>query len=241
MTGMPKYISWPETQRGKGTVKAKMYSKEYQSFRFKGGVPEAWPGVEELAVTDKETAQYLVRNGVTKDMRTARGEPSRFRQPTFADHPTNLRGPDNPEPNLQYIHTSSIHVDSECHRHADNGDVYADREYPSDKDAFVKLPIELMLALNAPSHLRILCVLLRHAAMRSTSRLKLRRKMWEEAGVTKKDARSRAIKTLETKGVIRVERAPGNSPIVLLNFGRRGTPRLWKDASDLKTPRQGRG
>jgi hypothetical protein len=84
MTNLPKYIIWPETVPGKGTVTSKMYSKEYRSFRFKGGTPGAWPGVEELAMPGKETARDFIRNGVPKDVLTALDGPSRFRQRAVA-------------------------------------------------------------------------------------------------------------------------------------------------------------
>ncbi len=186
-----------------------------------------------MVVKDKGTALGLVQRGIPVNVQGTAEKPSRLAQPALALESTNLRGSDNPVSNLQYLHNSSKTLDSK-YTSACHDDVYEDRKYPTGGEAFVRFPIDLLIALNAPPWLRILSVLVRHAAMRSVSRLKLRRQMWEEAGVNGKDARSRAIKSLEKKGAIRVERAPGTTPVVCLNINRRGEPQLWSGDPEPK-------
>ena len=73
----PKHIAWAENSPGKGAVMNRMQSKEYRAFRFKGGVPDQWPGTDIFEVPDKETASGFVRNGDPKGQLKVTEEPSR--------------------------------------------------------------------------------------------------------------------------------------------------------------------
>ena len=229
----PQYVAWPETSLGRGPVMNRMQSKEYRSFRFKGGTPDQWPGVEVLELPDEATARKYTKNGIPKNMLLALGGPAHQPSRGCSVGEQNVLGLRAPVSNLQYSSISSVYSNS-THNLDGTDDPYNDLEYPSAADAFARLPLDLLVDLEYRPHTRLFAVLVRHSAMRSRSRFKIRRKMWEEAKIGDRNMRRRAVDRLEQLGAIRVKRSPGQSPTVTLNVDRRGIPRLWEVSCNLK-------
>ncbi len=241
-TSTPRLVAWPETDPQRGTITVKMQSKEYRSFRAGGGHVGQWPGIEVLEAPDRNTGLLFVRRGVPNDVlvalegqRNPKDEPVRFRQRTRPVQTADPSGSDNPVPPLSNSSISSIYIPPIPSTPSD-GDLYEDRKYPQAgaEDAFVRIPLALLYDLGAPPHLRLAAVLIRHSRMRQRAQFKLISEMWQEANISCRGNRARALARLESLDIIRVQRLPGRSPTVSLNIDRYGYARPWKQSPDLK-------
>ncbi len=74
---------------------------------------------------------------------------------------------------------------------------------------------------------QLMLALIRHAELRKVERFRLQARHYVVAGLKSRGARSRALRSLEKKRLIRVFREPGRYPVIELNKDHRGLVIPW--------------
>ncbi|NOD35437.1 MULTISPECIES: hypothetical protein [unclassified Ruegeria] len=74
---------------------------------------------------------------------------------------------------------------------------------------------------------RLILALIRHAELRKVDTFRLQTRHYVAAGLASRGARSRALRSLEKKRLIRVFREPGRHPVIELNKDHRGLVIPW--------------
>ncbi|MDV7145483.1 hypothetical protein R3X27_22590 [Tropicimonas sp. TH_r6] len=225
MQTFPRYISWPEIgSRGEANT-TRMLSKEYRSFRANGEKPEDWPGVEVLEVPNRETAIKLVSKGIPEAAQDGRDKVFGGPQRGVRSNDTGCSVIRNPDTYSSISSSSSKNnPGSKSPAEADNSEM----EHPKESDeAFAVLPMETVRAAVPDPATRLLLTLARLSKMRGWDKIKLSRQIWEEAGIRCRSERSRALHALEDRRTIRVQRWPGQSPVVTVRLGQDRLLRPW--------------
>jgi hypothetical protein len=166
--------------------------------RAHNGDETAWPGAEIIDAPDQETARKLAK--------------TRLKTPLTCDDPP----PSHPVPTPltcdDPVVTTSFIISSTLQTGKEKGPRYA------------CLDLKRSLPLCQDSAFKLWTVLAAHARTYRQTRWKVTADIWLQAGIHAPASRTRALARLEELGMAKVERPPGQSPVVTLRLSRDGFP-----------------
>ena len=187
-----------------------------------------WGGIDELLILDPTVARQFAKNGIPQDVSIV---------PLEDHHLLDL----DPATARILIQRSSANRSGE--RPEGEREVFGNRtpgsslfigltnglktETPSRTTTLGYDRVAEQVSAHFEPAARLMLALIRHAELCKVKRFRLKARHYVVAGLDSRGARSRALRSLEKKHLIRVFREPGRHPVIELNKVHRGLVIPW--------------